>query len=102
MGSFRSWQHGNFGRHLMSRTIDGSAESRGDNLAHYRIYMLSHENRIVTGSDADCATDEAALGWAATTLGTDARAEVWQHTRCLGRVSNVSIPLVGALLAAGD
>jgi hypothetical protein len=71
-------------------------------MAHYRIYMLNHRDRIVTGSDADCATDEAALGWAATTLGTDARAEVWQGSRCLGRVSSVSIPLEGALLATGD
>jgi hypothetical protein len=71
-------------------------------MAHYRIYMLDHANRIVTGSDADCATDEAALAWAATTLGTDARAEIWQGARCLGHVANVSIPLHGALLATGD
>ena len=69
-------------------------------MAYYRIYMLDHKHRIVTGSDADCANDQAALGWAATTLGTDARAEVWEGARCLGRVSNVSIPLDGALLGA--
>jgi len=73
-------------------------------MAYYRIYMLDHKNRIITGSDADCANDAAALAWAATTLGTDARAEVWQRARCLGRVSNVSIPLDGAAIdaATGD
>jgi hypothetical protein len=62
-------------------------------MAHYRIYMLDHKHRIVTGSDADCPDDEAALAWAATTLGTDVRAEVWQRQRIVGRVSNVSVPL---------
>jgi hypothetical protein len=71
-------------------------------MTYYRIYMLDHKNRIVTGSDADCPNDAAALAWAATTLGTDARAEVWQSTRCLGRVANVSIPLHTAMLATGD
>jgi hypothetical protein len=62
-------------------------------MAYYRIYMLDHHARIVTGSDVDCRDDEAALAWAAITLGTAARAEVWQGTRCLGRVSNVSVLL---------
>ena len=66
---------------------------QGDTVTYYRIYLLDHNDRIVTGSDTDCQNDEAALVWAATTLGTDARAEVWQGTRCLGRVSNVFIPL---------
>jgi hypothetical protein len=62
-------------------------------MAYYRIYMLDHNHRIVTGSDADCRNDEAAFAWAATTLGTDERAEVWRGPRCIGRVSNVSVPL---------
>lgn len=75
---------------------------QGDAMAYYRIYMLDHKHRIVTGSDADCPNDEAAFGWAAATLGTDVRAEIWKGDRCLGRVSNVSIPLDGALLSTGD
>jgi hypothetical protein len=71
-------------------------------MTHYRIYMLDRKDRIVSGSDVDCPNDESALAWAATTLGTDARAEIWQRARCLGRVANVSIPLHGALLATGD
>jgi hypothetical protein len=62
-------------------------------MAYYRIYMLDHNHRIVTGSDVDCRNDEVAFAWAATTLGTDARAEVWLGARCLGRVSSVVVPL---------
>jgi hypothetical protein len=78
--------------------------TEGDAVAHYRIYMLDLNHRIVTGSDADCQNDEAALAWAAITLGSDARAEVWQGSRILGRVANVSIPLDAghALAATGD
>jgi hypothetical protein len=62
-------------------------------MANYRIYMLDDADRVITGSDADCRDDETALFWAATTLGTDARAEIWHGTRCVGRVSNVVGPL---------
>jgi len=48
------------------------------------------------GSDADCRDDEVALAWATITLGSDARAEVWQAARCLGRVSSFSVPLADA------
>src|ERR1700677_5234243 len=77
---------------------------KGDAMGYYRIYMLSHKHRIVTGSDADCPDDEAALAWAATTLGTDVRAEVWPRQRVVGRISNVSVPLnrPQALGATGD
>jgi hypothetical protein len=77
---------------------------KGDAMRCYRIYMLDHKHRVVTGSDVDCLNDEAALAWAATTLGTDPRAEVWQRTRFVGRVSSVSVPLdTGQALAdAGD
>jgi hypothetical protein len=72
-------------------------------MAYYRIYMLDHHARIVTGSDAECRNDAAALAWAATTLGADPRAEVWHGTRCLGRVASVSVPLdeVARSAAAG-
>ena len=62
-------------------------------MTNYRIYMLDRTGRVVTGSDADCRDDATALGWAATTLGTDVRAEIWQGTRCVGRVSNDFVPL---------
>ena len=73
-------------------------------MSYYRIYMLDHKHRIVTGSDADCRDDEAAFAWAATTLGTDARAEIWHGPRFVGRISGVSIELHrGSLRAAtGD
>jgi hypothetical protein len=73
-------------------------------MADYRIYMLDRNHRILSGSDADCPDDEAAFAWAATTLGTDAHAEVWQSARFLGRVSGVSVLLAErqALAAAGD
>jgi len=69
-------------------------------MASYRIYMLDQADRVVTGSDADCRDDETALAWASATLGTDVRAEIWQSTRCVGRVSNVFVPLNLARQAA--
>ena len=62
-------------------------------MPYYRIYMLDYNHRIVTGSDANCLNDEAAFAWAATTLGPDARAEIWLSTRFVGRLSGVSIEL---------
>jgi hypothetical protein len=62
-------------------------------MANYRIFMLDRSGGVVTASDTVCHNDEAALAWAATTLGPDARAEIWQGSRCLGRVSSVSVPL---------
>ena len=73
-------------------------------MSYYRIYMLEYNHRIVTGSDADCRDDEAAFAWAATTLGTGTRAEIWRGPWCVGRISGVSIELhKGCVrLAAGD
>jgi hypothetical protein len=43
-------------------------------MANYRIYMLERSDCVLTGCDADCRDDETVLAWAATTLGTNARA----------------------------
>jgi hypothetical protein len=59
----------------------------------YRIYTLDMNGRIVTGTDVVCADDPAAFAWTATTLGLNARAEIWQAERCLGRLSDVAAPL---------
>jgi hypothetical protein len=48
--------------------------------------------RIVTGTDVVCADDPDAFAWAATKLGLDARAEIWQAERCLGGVSDSAAP----------
>jgi hypothetical protein len=56
----------------------------------YRIYMLDGAGRVLTGSDATCANDEAARTWASTTLGGDAQAEIWEADRCVGRISDLS------------
>jgi len=50
-------------------------------VTNYRIYVLNPKGRILTGADVDCATDNAALAWAKTTLGDDGRAEIWQAAR---------------------
>jgi hypothetical protein len=62
-------------------------------MAYYRIYMLDRAGRILTASDVECDNEENAFAWAATTLGSDARAEIWQGSACLGRLSAVAIPL---------
>ena len=62
-------------------------------MAHYWIYMLDRAGRILTGSDVACDSDESAFAWAATALGNDARAEVWEGTRWVGRLSSASFPL---------
>jgi hypothetical protein len=62
-------------------------------MAYYRIYMLDRAGRILTGSDVVCDSDKSAFAWAATTLGNDARVEVWEGSRCLGRLSAASVPL---------
>ena len=59
----------------------------------YRIYTLDHAGHVVSGMDADCETDEAAFAFAATALGPGARAEIWQGTRRLGKVSESTQPL---------
>jgi hypothetical protein len=62
-------------------------------MAHYRIYTLDAAGHVRIGMDADCESDERAFAWAATTLGDDVRTEIWQGTRCLGRVSAEITPL---------
>jgi hypothetical protein len=60
-------------------------------MTNYRIFMIGNAGRILTASDADCENDEAAFAWAAATLGSDARAEIWQAGRCVGTVSGTTM-----------
>ena len=60
-------------------------------MINYRIFMISRAGRILTASDADCENDGAAFAWAAATLGSDARAEIWQAGRCVGTVSGTTM-----------
>jgi hypothetical protein len=55
-------------------------------MPHYRIYDLNEFDRILTGRDAYCDDDEAALAAAADRLGTARGVEIWQATRCVGRL----------------
>jgi len=63
-------------------------------MTSYRIYMLNPKGRVLTGADADCANDEAAFAWARTTLGDDARAEIWQGARCVGHISGAEFAAI--------
>lgn len=53
----------------------------------YRIYMLGHDGRILSGRNITCANDEDAREAAQWGLSGGGEAEVWIGTRCLGRVS---------------
>jgi hypothetical protein len=75
---------------------------RGATVSYYRIYMLDHLHRMVTGSDADCADDACALAWAATTLGNNPCAEIWQEDRCIGHVLSGSVSLDRRRRGAGS
>jgi hypothetical protein len=57
----------------------------------YRIYMLNRNGLVLTGSDETCENDEAAVAWARTTVGDDARAEIWQDARCVGHISGAAV-----------
>ena len=55
-------------------------------LTSYRIYKLNPNGHILAGSDADCASDEAAFARARTILGGNVAAEIWQGARLVGRL----------------
>lgn len=65
-------------------------------MTSYRIYMLDPTGRTLTASDADCGSDARAFAWANITLGDDARAEIWQGARRVGRVWSASRGMLGA------
>ncbi len=56
----------------------------------YRIYKLNLAGRIVTGTDALCASDEAAMIYAASIFGPHARAEIWLRDRRVGELGGVA------------
>jgi hypothetical protein len=68
--------------------------SRGIEVAlkSYRIYALDQNDKIVTGLDAECDGDDAAFAWAETKLGRNARAEIWEGRRCVGKLLRSTVP----------
>jgi hypothetical protein len=56
-------------------------------MIEYRIYLLDGGGRIVKGFDETCESDDEAIEAARGMLPAGGEAEVWQGTRCLGRVS---------------
>ncbi len=61
-------------------------------MASYRIYLLDDNGRIAYGRDADCDSDAEACSAACEMLKAGAKAEVWQSTRRVGRVSMPLVP----------
>ncbi len=62
------------------------ADQEASAMRSYRIYKLNPAGRIVTGTDAMCASDEAALMCAASIFGPQARAEIWHRDRRVGHL----------------
>lgn len=56
----------------------------------YRIYKLNQAGRIVTGTDAMCASDDAAFRFAASLFGPNARAEIWHRDRRVGQLGGAA------------
>ncbi len=56
-------------------------------MTEYRIYLLDGSGRIVKAYDETCDRDAGAFEAARGILPAGGEAEVWQGTRCLGRVS---------------
>ena len=56
----------------------------------YRIHTLSPVGRILFGTDADCASDEAAFLMAGATLSPGRQAEVRRASVCLAVVTGAN------------
>jgi hypothetical protein len=51
---------------------------------HYRIYLLSEENRIKDAADAFCVSDDEAREHAAGVIGDYPAVEIWSGRRIVG------------------
>ncbi len=54
-------------------------------MAHYRLYFLNTDHKIIQGFDMDCVDDQAAYLEARCRLIGDAPGEVWSGTRYVGQ-----------------
>ena len=54
-------------------------------MPHYRIYLLSEENRIKDAVDAVCASDDEAREHAASVIGDYPAVEIWSGRRIVAR-----------------
>ncbi len=61
-------------------------------MIHYRVYKMHRCGGLRSGHDVICASDEDARRRAAGLVMDDTQAEVWQGTRCLGRVTAAAVP----------
>ena len=53
----------------------------------FRVYRLGPDNRIQSGHDIECATDEQARQAAVKIIDRSSGAEIWQGTRMVDRVA---------------
>jgi len=58
----------------------------------YRLYALDRENHILTGADFQSENDVAAVVFAGHNMRYRCSAEVWQGTRCVGRIAEHPTP----------
>src|SRR5689334_13477541 len=55
-------------------------------MAAYRLYQLDDKDHILGGYSLECLSDRAAMSAACRLAERALPVEVWQHTRCVGRV----------------
>jgi hypothetical protein len=64
-------------------------------MAEYRMYLLNRAGLILSGFDANYASDEDACTFAKGMRTPGTQAEVWQGAECMGRFAVITQPRHG-------
>jgi hypothetical protein len=71
-------------------------------MIHYRVYLLSADDRIRDAMDIHCGSDEQAKRAAAEAIGEYPAVEIWQERRLSGRFTAAELQQLSAGLVQPD